>query len=320
MLSLAGATLLATTFASFGVVAQEYPQRPITIVVPFAAGGGTDNIARAMAGPLQEKLGQPVVIENRGGGGGSIGAAQVAKAKPDGYTLLFVTSSFVTNAAIDKSLPYDVVTSFTPISLLGRGPLLVVTNKNTGIKTIEELIQKAKQDPEALNYASAGPGSINHLAGALFTQRTGTTMQHIPYQGSGPATFDLLGGNVEVFFATAPTMLGHVKTNEVNLLATTGKERGSLFADTPTVAETGVKDFEVYTWWGIVGPVGLPADIVSKLNQAINDIAASQDLQKRFTDEGAETFKGTPDQFAQALKSEFEHWRKLAEDAKIMKQ
>jgi tripartite-type tricarboxylate transporter receptor subunit TctC len=312
--------LLGAALAPFGAVAQDYPQRPITIVVPFAAGGGTDNIARAMAGPLQEKLGQPVVIENRGGGGGSIGASQVAKAKPDGYTLLFVTSTFITNAAIDKSLPYDVVKSFSPISLLGRGPLIVVTNKDTGIKTIGDLISKAKADPDALNYASAGPGSINHLAGALFTQRTGTTMQHIPYQGSGPATFDLLGGNVEVFFATAPTMLGQVKSGEVNLLATTGSERGALFANTPTVQEAGVKDFEVYTWWGIVGPAGLPAEIVTKLNQVINEVGASQDLQKRFTDEGAEPFKGTPDQFTQSLKTEFEHWRKLAEDAKIVKQ
>jgi tripartite-type tricarboxylate transporter receptor subunit TctC len=228
--------------------AQAYPQqRPITLVVPFAAGGGTDSIARELGRHLQGKLGQPVVIDNRGGAGGAIGASYVAQAKPDGHTLLFVTSTFVTAAATDRSLPYDILKDFTPISMLGRGPLLLVVNRDTGIASVKQLIDAAKARPDALNFVSAGPGSINHLSGELFLQRTGVRMTHIPYKGSGPATMDLVSGQAQVFFATVPTILGQVRGERVRLLASTGKTRSALFPDTPTVAESGVAQFNVDT-------------------------------------------------------------------------
>ncbi|WP_051660824.1 tripartite tricarboxylate transporter substrate binding protein [Bosea sp. 117] len=315
--TLLGATLMAATYGE--AEAQNYPQRAITIVVPFAAGGGTDSIAREVAAHLQTSLGQPVVVENAGGGGGSIGSSRVANADPDGYTLLFVTSTFVTHAAVESGLPYDVVKSFTPIAQLGRGPLIVVTNKDVPVGSIGELVSKAKADPEAFNYASAGPGSINHLSGALFNQLAGTTMTHVPYKGSGPATFDLLSGAVQVFFATTPTMLGQVKAKEVKLLATTGAERSPLFPDTPTVKEAGIEGFEVYTWWGIVGPSNLPRPIVEQLNKAINDVVALDSVRGRLIGEGAEIVRGTPDQLAQTISSELTHWRKLVADAGIAK-
>jgi tripartite-type tricarboxylate transporter receptor subunit TctC len=303
--------------ASLATGAQTFPQKPITLVVPFAAGGGTDAIARDLGKQLGDRLRQPVIIDNRGGAGGSIGAQAVAQAKADGYTLLFVTSTFVTVAATDRKLPYDIVTDFTPIAMLGRGPLLLVVNKQTGIASVAALIAAARKQPDSLNYVSAGQGSINHLAGELFVQRTGVKMTHVPYKGSGPATMDLIGGQAQVFFATVPTILGQVKGDKVTLLATTGKARSSLFAQVPTVIESGVARFEVSTWWGIVGPKGLPAEIVAALNTAINEAAASEALKKRFLDEGADPISGSAADFAAVLRHELESWRSVVHAAGI---
>jgi tripartite-type tricarboxylate transporter receptor subunit TctC len=295
--------------------AQGFPQnRPITLVVPFVAGGGTDAIARELAQYLNQKLGQPIVIDNRGGAGGTIAAQLVSKAKPDGHTLLFVTSTFITSATTDLKLSYDVIKDFTPVALLGSGPLLVVVNKDLGITTLQQLIDRAKAKPDALNFVSSGQGGINHLAGELFVQRTGAKMTHIPYKGSAPATLDLISGQAEVFFATVPTIISHVQSKAVRLLASTGTERSKLFPETPTVMESGVKDYAVSTWWGIVGPAGLPPEIVAKLNEAVNESAASEPMQKRFADEGADTFRGNPAAFATHLQNELASWRKVVHD------
>ena len=297
--------------------AQPFPAKPITLIVPFAAGGGTDAIARDLGRLLGERLKQPLIIDNRGGGGGSIGAQAVAQAKPDGYTLLFVTSTFVTVAATDRKLPYDIERDFTPIAMLGRGPLLLVVNKDTRIASVGELIEAARKAPDSLNYVSAGQGSINHLSGELFVQRTGIKMTHVPYKGSGPATMDLIGGQAQVFFATVPTILGQVKGDKVRLLATTGAKRSLLFPQVPTVTESGVKQFEVATWWGIVGPKGLPTEIVATLNGAINEAAASDALRRRFVDEGAEPFAGSGAEFGAIIRQELEAWRKVVLTAGI---
>lgn len=314
--ALAGVLAAGATVGS--AFAQDaYPTRAVTITVPFSAGGGTDSIAREIAAHLQEKLKQPVVVENVGGGGGSIGAARVASSDPDGYNLLFVTSTFVTHAAVDTSLAYDVTTSFSPIAQLGRGPLLVVVNKNIAANTIPELVAAAKENPDDYAFASAGPGSINHLAGELFNQRAGTEMVHIPYQGSGPATFDLLAGSVQVFFATVPTMLGQVKAKEVKLLATTGAARSALFPDVPTVQEAGIPDFDVETWWGIVGPANLPTPIVEQLNSAINEIVALDSVKERLTGEGAEIVSAAPEALKDTISKELAGWKALVETAGI---
>src|SRR5713226_5807731 len=215
------ATVAALLLMPFLTIAQEYPKRPITIVVPFAAGGGTDSIARELAKGLTDKLGQPVIIDNRGGGGGAIAARQIAKSDPDGYTLLFVTSTFVTHAATEKKSSYDVNKDYAPIAMIGRGPLMIVTHKSVGAKTIPELVAASKARPEGLDYCSSGIGSINHLAGELFKQKTGANLTHVPYKGSAPATIDFLAGRTQVFFATVPTILQHVKAGSVELIAMT---------------------------------------------------------------------------------------------------
>lgn len=308
----------ALTLAAFSPAAhaQAFPQKkPITLVVPFAPGGGTDALARELAKPLGDKLGVSIIVDNRGGAGGSIAAQQIAQAKPDGHTLLFVTSTFVTVAATDRKLAYDITKDFAPIAMLGRGPLLLVVNPQTGIASVAQLVETAKKKPDALNYVSAGPGSINHLSGELFVQRTGARMTHIPYKGSGPATMDLIGGQAQVFFATVPTILGQVKGGKVRLIATTGKMRSKLFPDMPTVMESGVKDFEVGTWWGIVGPRDLPPEVVTLLNQAINEATAGEALAKRFVEEGAERIAGSPADFGVALAQELDGWRKVVKSA-----
>jgi tripartite-type tricarboxylate transporter receptor subunit TctC len=310
------ALLLAVLVPSMAL-AQGFPQRPITLVVPFAPGGGSDSLARELGKLMQEKLGQPIVVDNRGGAGGAIAAAQVAQARADGYTLLFVTSTFVTVAATDRKLPYDILKDFTPIAMLGRGPLLLVVNKDLPISTVAQLVDAAKKKPDAFNYVSAGPGSINHLAGELFVQRTGAKMTHVPYKGSGPATMDLIGGQAQVFFATVPTILGQVKGDKVRLIGTTAKARTRLFPNVPTVQESGVKDFNVETWWGIVGPPGMPSDVVATLNKAINAAASGEEMRRRFETEGADPFIGAPSDLASVLKDELEGWKKVVREGDL---
>jgi len=306
----AAVTLPAVAWAQF-------PDKPIRLIVPFAAGGGTDSIARDMARTLSDKLGQPVVVENRGGGGGSIGANLVAHAKPDGYTLLFATSTFVTNAAAEATTTYDVEKSYAPIALIGRGPLLAVASKELGVKSVADLRQLAQAKPDEINFCSAGAGSINHLAGELFNQRAQVRMTHVPYRGSGPATIDLLAGRVQVFFATVPTILPQVRDGRVQLLAVTSKARSPLFPDTPTMAEAGVPDFDISTWWGVLAPAGTPQAVVDKLNTAVNDAAADDLVSRRLIDEGAELFRGTPADFAKALSSEMALWQGVVKQSGI---
>jgi tripartite-type tricarboxylate transporter receptor subunit TctC len=298
-------------------LAQPYPHRPVTLVVPFAPGGGTDSLGRELAKLMQDQLGQPIVVDNRGGAGGAIAAAAVAQSKPDGYVLLMVTSTFVTVAATDRKLPYDVQRDFTPVAMLGRGPLLLVVNNDIGVKSVAQPVDAAKKKPDAFNYVSAGPGSINHLAGELFVQRTGARMTHIPYKGSGPATMDLIGGQAQVFFATVPTILGQVKAGKVTMIAATGAQRSKLFPDLPTIRESGVRDYAVETWWGIVGPPGLPQEIVATLNTAINKAAASPEMKKRFESEGAEQFAGPPDELRRVLAAELDGWRRVVREGNL---
>ena len=308
--------LLVFIYTSFQLVlAATYPQKPITMIVPFAPGGGTDSIARDLAKSLSEALGQPVIVDNRGGGGGAIGAQMVAKAEPDGNTLLFITSTFVTHAATETTPSYDVEKDFAPIAMLGRGPLMVVANKELGFKTIADAIAYAKKSPDGINYCSAGLGSINHLSAELFKQKTNISMTHIPYKGSGPASLDLLAGRVQVFFATMPTMLQYVETNRVTLLAMTSEKRSPLFPNIPTVSESGIPGFEISTWWGIVAPAGTPPAIVQKLNQEIQKAASKDPLKGRLLKEGAQLYQTTPSQMQKLLSNELQQWRSVVKSA-----
>jgi tripartite-type tricarboxylate transporter receptor subunit TctC len=297
--------------------AQDYPKRPITLVVPFSAGGGTDSIARELAKYLSEKLGQPVVVDNRGGGGGAIAAKTVARADPDGYTLLFVTSTFVTHAATDTKASYDVKKDFTPIAMIGRGPLMIVTTKTLGVKNIAEFVDATKKKPEGLDFCSSGAGSVTHLAGELFIQKTGARLTHVPYKGSGPATVDFLAGRTHAFFATFPTMLQYVKSGAVDIIATTGAKRSPLFPNVQTVAEAGFPDFNITTWWGLVAPAGLPKPVVARLNALVNEASAKEPLKGRLVNEGAEAYSAAPEEFQSMLSNELQVWKTVVKTGNI---
>lgn len=305
---------LALLAAPLLAAAQNYPaqNRPITIIVPYAAGGGTDNVARELAKLMSDKLGSPVIIENRGGAGGAIGSKQVAKADPDGYTLLFASSSFVTHAATEAKPSYDVNKDYAPIAMIGRGPLIVVAHKNSGAKDIKQLIEASKKNPNGLDFCSSGPGTILHLAGELFKHKTGANMTHIAYKGSGPAITDLLAGRVQVFFTTVPAVIQHVKSGGLDLLAVTSAKRSPIFPNVPTVAEAGVPDYNITTWWGLLAPAGTPEAIVAKLNAVVNEVAAKEPLKTRLINEGAEPYRGAPADFKSVLSTELKTWQDVA--------
>jgi tripartite-type tricarboxylate transporter receptor subunit TctC len=292
-----------------------YPSKSITLVVPFVPGGGTDSIARDVGKLLSEKLEQAVIVENKGGGGGAIGANFVAKAPADGYTLLFATSTFATNSSLETGLPFDPDRDFSPVALIGKGPILIVTSKSLGVKNINELLAYAKRKDVNLNFCSAGNGSINHLSGELFKAKTGIAMTHIPYKGSGPAVIDLIAGRTQVFFSTVPTILAFVKQNNVDLLAVTGNKRMALFPTVPSTQEAGIKDLDVSTWWGVLAPANIPKEIVDKLNQAINEITNQDQLKERFSSEGALIERQTPQEFQITLRKELTMWKSLVKSA-----
>jgi tripartite-type tricarboxylate transporter receptor subunit TctC len=320
-LALALGTFGLSTFglpAGSPAAAQDYPDnRPITLVVPFAPGGGTDIIARELGKLIGEKLGQPVIIENKGGAGGIIGAQFVAKSKPDGHTLLMTTATFLTAAAGQRVPAYDVEREFTPVSLFGRGPMMVVVNKQIGVNTLPELLALAKSKPNTLNFASSGTGSIVHFAGELFVQRADVKMTHVPYKGTAPAMLDMISGQVQVYVGTVPSVIAHVKSGKLALLAVAAKTRMKAYPDTPTVDEAGVKGYEASTFWGITGPAGLPAHVISKLDAAVRSAVASEAMQKRFEEEGAEVVTGSPGDFGKMLKDELAGWRQVVKDGNL---
>ena len=304
--------------ASAPGMAQQGPgSKPISIMVPFAPGGGTDLLARELGRILTETQKLSVIIDNRGGAGGQIAARTTSKAPPDGATLLLVTSTFITTAATQKTPPYDIEKDFTPIAMLGRGPLLVVSSNQSGLMSVREIIAAAKARPDALNYVSSGVGGILHLATELFKQKAQVNLTHVPYSGSGPAVIDLIAGRAEVFISTVPTILGQVQSKNVRLLAVTSDKRSPLFPDTPTLTEEGVPGLNLETWWGIVGPQNMPADLVTQLNASINEAAAAPAMRKRFEEEGATTFRGSGADFGSALKTEFSNWRRVVESGNL---
>ena len=256
-----------------------------------------------------------MIVENKGGGGGALGANYVAKASADGHTLLFATSTFVTNASLDDGLPFDADKDFAPVALIGQGPILMVSTKKLGVKTIQEFLAYARKNPQDINFCSAGNGSINHLSGELFKAKTGISMTHIPYKGSGPATIDLIAGRTQIFFSTVPTILPFIKQHSVDLLAVTGSKRVALFPNTPSTEETGIKDLDVSTWWGILAPSGTPKAVVDKLNVLINEVSSKDVIKDRFTSEGANVQLGTAQEFQQTLRKELLMWRGLVKSA-----
>jgi tripartite-type tricarboxylate transporter receptor subunit TctC len=298
--------ILAALAFSGVALAQAYPAKPLRVLVPQAPGGGNDTIARLIAQRLSQTLKQQVVVDNRAGAGGLIAAETVAKAPPDGYTLLLgnvATLTIIPN--VQKKVPYDPFKDFEPVSLIASAPLLVVVHPSLPVTTVKQLIALAKAKPGQLNYASNGVGSSTHLATELFKVMTGTDMTHVPYKGLSPATTDLLSGQVQVMFSSAVAMLPHVKSGRMRALAMTGASRSKAIPDIPTVAEAGVRDYEAGSWYGILVPAGTDRAIVDVLAREIGAATRSPEIQDRLNSEAVIPIGSTPAQFAAHIKKEY---------------
>lgn len=314
--ALAALTALATGGPAS---AQAFPNKPIKIVVPYTPGGPTDIPARLVGQKLAELLGQPVIIENKPGAGGNIGADAVAKASADGYTLLLVTTGHAINPSLYPKLAYDLTTDLVAVSQLTSSPMVVVANVNLNVNSIKDLIGLAKAKPGALNFASAGNGASTHLAPELLSMMAGIKMNHIPYRGSAPALADVMAGHAQVAFDYMTSTMPHVRSGKLKGLATTGATRSPAAQDLPTVAESGVPGFEVVGWNGVMAPAGTPPDVIAKLNAAIKQALAMPEVSERLTGLGANVVWNTPTDFGAFVKAEVAKWDKVvkASGAKI---
>ena len=312
-LTLLSAALVAVAPAA---LAQEYPTKPVRVIVPFAPGGGSDVIARFLAQRLTEALGKPFIVDNKPGAGGNLGAEQGVKSPPDGYALTLISSSYTVNPAVYK-LPFDPVNDITPIIRLSQGPLLIAANPSVPVKTLADLIALAKAKPGQINYASPGPGSLIHAATELFNLKAGIKMTHVPYKGTGPALTDTLSGQTNLFFSSAAVALSHVQAGKLKVLAVTSAKRIAALPNVPTVAEAGLGGYDVYLWHGLIGPKGLPRPIVDKLNQAATKTLTLKETAEKLASDGVSPAGGTPEQFKATIQQEIELWRKVAADAAI---
>jgi len=289
--------------------AQDFPNRPVTLVVPYAAGGGNDAMARIAGEKMSKALGQQIVIENRGGAGGVIATRQVAKAAPDGYTLVIGgTGTLAINPTLYNNVGYDPRRDFTPIGLIGTSQLVILVHPSVPAKSVKELIALAKNEPGKLNYASAGVGSGIHLSTEYFRHEAGITLTHVPYKGSGPALQDLVGGHVSIYFSSMPPAIGLVRDGKLRALAVTGLQRSPLFPDVPTVAEAALPGFEAVLHYGIVGPAGVPKDIVAKLNSALRTAVMADDFKTKLAADGTEPLPSTPEEYAVDIDKEETKW------------
>lgn len=294
-----------------------YPSRPITLIIPFAVGGSNDMVGRAIGKKLTEAWGQPVVVENRSGAGGMIGTSAVAAAPPDGYTLLLVSSTFTINPAIKKSMPFDTIKDFTPVAFIARSPLLVTASNNLPVNSAKELLALASSKPGQITYASSGPGSVNQISAELIALSAGVKLMHVPYRGGAPALNDLLGGHVDIYVSSLPQVLQLAQSGQAKALAVTSAKRTALLPDVPTLDELGVAGFDLWSWWGIVGPAGMPANVVNALNSEIGKMLNSPELNKFLSNEGAEAETMTPQKFGDLMRLETERWIKVAHEANI---
>ena len=302
--------------AAFGAQAQGYPNHPIRLVVPYPPGGTADLLARVLGQKLGESLGQPIIVEDRGGAGGNIATDLVAKSAPDGYTLLMANASVLAiNPTLFGSLPFDPMRDFAPVSLVADVPLILVVHPSLPVRSVKELLALAKARPGEINYAAAGLGSTTHLSMELFKTMAGVKLVTIPFKGSGPALAALIAGQVPVMFELFPTALGFVKSGKLRPLAVTSSVRSPLMPELPTVAETGLPGFEVASWFGVVAPAGTPKEIVARLNADIVRIVSSADMRERFAGLGAEPHANSPEQFSQFILTEFKKWAQIVKDS-----
>jgi len=294
-----------------------YPAKPIHLVVPFPPGAGTDTVARYVALKLGESMKATLVVDNRTGAGGAIGAAEVAKAEPDGYTLLFVAGPFTTVAAASKNASYDPVNQFAAVAPIATSPLVFVVNPAVPANSMREFIALAKREPGKLNYGSAGPASINHLALELLNARAGTVIVHVPYKGIAPATHDLMSGQIQAMTGTVSATLPYIADKRVKALAVTGARRAPLLPGVPSWQEEGVPDADVINYWGIVAPAGTPRDVIAKLNAEVNRVLSQPEVKARLEQEGAELIPGAPSSLAAVIANDLARWKKLIADANL---
>ena len=299
---------LLMSLVSASVFAQSYPDRPVKMIVPFAPGGATDIIARTVAQKLADRMGQPVVIENKPGAGTTVGNAEVAKAKPDGYTLLFAPTPFVISQAVYPTLPYDPKKDFAPVSLLATSPFILVVNAGVPSRSIAELVSAAKAKPGTITFCSAGNGTVPHLAGELFRMRAGVDIVHVPYKGGGPAITDLVGGQVNMMFATPIEVAQHVQSGKLRVLGATSLKRLPAFPDVPTLAESGYPGFEVASFFGVLAPFGTPAPIMDKLAADLAWVMEQPEVREKFASQSAAANVQGPAAFAKFLDAERDKW------------
>jgi tripartite-type tricarboxylate transporter receptor subunit TctC len=316
MKSLLAGVALAAGLAANAFAA--YPDKPVTIIVPFPPGGSTDMVARAIAPKLQEKLGQPFVIDNRPGATGAIGATAVKNAAPDGYTFMVASIGvFAVNPFIQKKLQYDPVKDLDPITVAVRAPNVLVTRPDFPANSVAELIAVLKKSPDKISFATSGAGSSDHLTAALFWQKSGTSGIHVPYKGGAPAITDLIAGHADVSFQNINAVINHIKAGKLKVLAVTGDKRSPLLPQVPTLAEAGVKGVDVFSWQGIAGPKGMPADVKAKLHAAIVAALNDPENRKRMEDIGLEIVANTPEQMAKFQAEELARWKQVIEVGKI---
>lgn len=298
-------------------VAQDYPTKPVHLIVPNPPGGTTDILSRLVADELGKTLGQPVVVEYKSGGAGYSGADFAAKSDPDGYTIIMQPASHATGPSIYKDLPYDPITDFVPITLVASVPNVLIVNPDIPAKSVEELIALAKSDPGKLNFGSGGIGAITHLSGELFKQLAGVDMVHIPYQGSAPAITDLLGGQIEMMFENLPGAIGHIQAGRLRALAVTSPQRAVALPDIPTVAEAGVPGYEAVSWFGLFAPAGVPQEIIDKLNTEVVAIIKKPEIEARLVELGTIPGGNTQAEFAAFVQTELDKWTKVITSAGI---
>ena len=322
--SLLGRILRISTVLSLALAAPlaaladaAYPDKPIKFVVPYPPGGGTDVVARIVQQRLQAALGQPIVIDNKGGAGGSLGTDIVAKSAPDGYTVLFTLSSHTINPAIFPKLPFDTIKDFEPVGLVASLPQLLAANMAVPVRSVADVVAQAKAAPDKFSFASVGNGSPGHLAGELMVLRTGAPMAHIPYRGGGPAVTDVIGGQVPLLWVSIPAAAAQVKAGKLRALAVSTTKRSPAFPDVPTMQEAGVADFEVDSWYAMLVPAKTPRPIIDRLNKALNTVLAEPAIRAQLLDQGADAVGGTPEALAKVIAAEVPKWIKLAKDANI---
>jgi len=306
------AALAAAPLAGGAFAQLRFPSKPVTIIVPYPPGGSNDTFARELGRKLSDVWKIPVIVENRAGAGGSIGAAVVSKAPPDGYTLCLLSSSFTTNAAIQQNLPFDPVAGFTPVGMVAKGPMLLTVSNNVPAKTTLELFDYARRNPGKLNYGSSGQGSTNHFATELLMDAAHIEMTHVPYKGMGPAVTDVIGGHVDVLVASAPSIYQHVKAGKVRGLGVTSSGPSAVVPDLPSIASMGVPGYHFELWWGVLAPPKVPAEIIAAINADMNRILSTPQMREVFAREGAEPAPMSPEAFAKTIRDEIEGWKRVA--------